>query len=97
MAKAGLDSYLTTHSNRENKACEINAIIAQLNSSPIDSFKAIKQVWNIDGDAIAKLLMKKLRNGWRPLNRATAESCSILFSSQPFDLSRRRWPPIAPL
>jgi len=48
-----------------------NAIIARLNgSSRIDAFEAAKQVWNIDGSALAKPLIKVLRTGRRAFNRA---------------------------
>lgn len=50
-----------------------NVMIAQLNgSSRIEAFEAAKQVWNTDSKALAKPLVKVLRNGRRPFNRAAA-------------------------
>jgi len=50
-----------------------NTIIARLNgSSRIDAFEAAKQGGNVDGNALAKPLIKVLRIGRRPFNRAAA-------------------------
>jgi len=48
-------------------------IIAQLNgASRIDAFEAAKEVWNIDGNAVAKQLIETLKRGRRAFNRAAA-------------------------
>ena len=48
-------------------------IIAQLNSANrIDAFEAAKEVWNIDGNAVAKQLIETLKRGRRAFNRAAA-------------------------
>lgn len=48
-------------------------IIAQLNSaSRIDAFEASKEVWNIDGNAVAKQLIETLKRGRRVFNRSAA-------------------------
>lgn len=48
-------------------------IIARLNGrSRLDAFEAAKQVWNIDGNAVAKQLIEVLRSGRRPFNRSAA-------------------------
>lgn len=48
-------------------------IIAQLNgASRVDAFEAAKEVWNIDGNAVAKHLIKTLKRGRRAFNRAAA-------------------------
>jgi HEAT repeat protein len=49
------------------------ALIGQLNGrNRIDAFEAAKQVWNIDGNAVAKQLIETLRTGRRPFNRSAA-------------------------
>jgi len=48
-------------------------IIAQLNgASRTDAFEAAKEVWNIDGNAVAKQLIETLKRGRRVFNRAAA-------------------------
>jgi len=50
-----------------------DTIIAQLNSANrIDAFEAAKQVWDIDGNAVAKQLVETLKRGRRAFNRAAA-------------------------
>jgi HEAT repeat protein len=49
------------------------ALIVQLNGrSRIDAFEAAKQVWNIDGNAVAKELIQTLRGGRRAFHRSAA-------------------------
>jgi hypothetical protein len=49
------------------------ALIGQLNRrNRIDAFEAAKQVWNIDGNAVAKELIETLRAGRRAFNRSAA-------------------------
>lgn len=49
------------------------SIVAQLNSANrIDAFEAAKQIWNIDGNAVAKQLIGTLKRGRRAFNRAAA-------------------------
>jgi len=48
-------------------------IIAQLNgASRIDAFEAAKEIWNIDGKAVARQLIETLKRGRRAFNRAAA-------------------------
>jgi len=50
-----------------------DAVISQLNgNSRTDAYEAAKQVWNLDGKSLAKPLIKVLRSGRRPFNRAAA-------------------------
>jgi HEAT repeat protein len=48
-------------------------LIAQLNgASRIDAFEAAKEVWNIDGNAMARQLIETLKRGRRAFNREAA-------------------------
>jgi HEAT repeat protein len=49
------------------------ALFGQLNGrNRIDAFEAAKRVWNIDGNAVAKQLIRTLRMGRRAFNRSAA-------------------------